>query len=81
MASKWSLIASQSPPANFLFRLAPIGSLFAGYIFMDQFIFRYILEHFFSCKRKLHFVYEHIWSIKHEKGKVNVIKRSVGFAD
>ena len=47
-------------PCQFPFHLAPNGSLFAGYNFVDQFIFRYILEHFFSCKRKLHFVYEHI---------------------
>ena len=44
-------------------------------VFTDQFIFRHILRHFFSRKQTLHHVYEHIRSIKYQKGKLNVIKR------
>ena len=44
-------------------------------VFMDQFIFRHILGHFFPQKKNLLHVCEHIQSITYQKGKLKVIKR------
>ena len=43
--------------------------------FTDQFIFRYILGHFFPRKQNLHHVYERIPSIRYQKGKLNAIRK------
>ena len=45
-------------------------------VFTDQFIFRYILVHFFPRKWKLYSFYERIWNKTHQNWKLNVIKRS-----
>ena len=44
-------------------------------VFIDQFIFRQILGHFFQREENLHHDYERIRSIRYQKGKLNVIKR------
>ena len=44
-------------------------------VFMDRFIFRHILPHFFPLKWNHDSVYERIQSIRYQKGKLNVIKR------
>lgn len=59
--------------AHNLERTTPILGLCHG-VFTDGFIFRYILQQFFSAKLEAPFVYDHIRSIYYDEGDQNVIK-------
>ena len=74
MSDKWLLTRTQNPE-----QATPILGLCHG-VFTDRFILRYILEHFFTRKLKVHSLKEpRIRSLRYKNGKQYVIGKNIIF--